>query len=139
MLGAMGHADLLERLVNALLALGGGHAAVGEREARRSRKTVRSPMRLNDWKMKPISRFADAGRGSGERQALDWAAVEQVGAVGRPCRAGRGWESNVDFAASRTGRRSRRIRPCECPCGCRRGAWVFHLVGEKNLGDRLRV
>ena len=50
------HADALERLMHALFALGRGHPAIGERKFD-ILIHGRSPIRLNAWKINPISRL----------------------------------------------------------------------------------
>ncbi len=80
-LGAVAHADLLEGLGHALLALAGGHAAVGEGQldVLIDREVADEVEGLENEADLAV---ADAGA-LGERQALDGAAVEDVGAVGR--------------------------------------------------------
>src|ERR1019366_6320980 len=80
-LGAVPHADLLQGLLDARLALGPGHAAGGERKlyVLVDREVADEVERLE---YEPDLAVADA-RPVGGREALDQAAVEQVCALRR--------------------------------------------------------
>src|SRR5690606_35967056 len=79
-LGAVAHADLLESFEDAFLALGGRHAAVGERQLD---VLVNGEVadEIEGLENETDLAVADAGT-LGEREALHGATVEEVGALG---------------------------------------------------------
>ena len=112
MLRAMRHADALERRLDALLALGRAHAAVGERQL-----DVLEDGEIADQveALKDEPDLAVAHARARRRGARRPAGCSAGTALRSASRAGRG-STAASTCRSPTARRSTRIRPCRSPC-----------------------
>ena len=132
----MRHAHALQRLLHAPLALGRGHAgAIGQRQLD-VLDTVRSPMRLKLWKMKPISWLRMRERSAKSRFATGWPFSLYCAAGWRVEQADDGQQRR--FAAARRAGHGDVFALAQCQMHA--GERVrFNLVGIEDLGEPFDV
>ena len=134
-LGAVRHADLLERRHHALLALGRLHAAIGERQLD-VLVDVEIADQVEALEDEPDLAVADA-RALRERQIGDRLAVERVLALGRRVEQPEDRQERRLAAARRPGDRDV-LAALDLEVDAGEGVRL-HLVGEEHLRDAIEV
>ena len=134
-LGAVRHADLLERRHHALLALGRLHAAIGERQLD-VLVDVQVADQVEALEDEPDLAVAHA-RALGERQVRDFLAVQDVAPFGRRVEQPQDREQRRLAAARRAGNRDV-LTALDLEVDAGQGMRL-DLVGEEHLRDAVEV